>query len=199
MDRVEGNRIKLTKKDNPPGHEGHHHYIETKWVGAVGVKRWVIKGIHQRKNKVERRKVGIDNKNNLPAGHQYRNLSGRQKRQPPRNHRETLAHHQGPEGTGERADPRGHLTHGSPIVTLNPLFATKRVEKQVPDDNKSQHQNQSNGHVKSDGANPRGMIATVASGLPRGADVVRLHLRSRLLYLRSWLNLRGRLLRFWGF
>jgi hypothetical protein len=35
VDRVEGSRIKLTKKDNPPGHEGHDHYIETKWVGAV--------------------------------------------------------------------------------------------------------------------------------------------------------------------
>jgi hypothetical protein len=35
VDRVEGNRIKLTKKDNPPGHEGHHHYIDTKLVGAI--------------------------------------------------------------------------------------------------------------------------------------------------------------------
>jgi len=35
VDRVEGNRIKLTKKDSGPGHEGHHHYIDTKLVGAV--------------------------------------------------------------------------------------------------------------------------------------------------------------------
>ena len=35
VDKVEGDRIKLTKKDNPPGHEGHHHYIDKKLVGAV--------------------------------------------------------------------------------------------------------------------------------------------------------------------
>lgn len=35
VDRVEGDRIKLTKKDSPPGHEGHHHYIDRKLVGAV--------------------------------------------------------------------------------------------------------------------------------------------------------------------
>ena len=35
VDRVEGNRIKLTKKDSGAGHEGHHHYIDTKLVGAV--------------------------------------------------------------------------------------------------------------------------------------------------------------------
>jgi hypothetical protein len=29
VDRVEGNRIKLTKKDSGEGsHKGHHHYIE---------------------------------------------------------------------------------------------------------------------------------------------------------------------------
>jgi hypothetical protein len=35
VDRVEGNRIKLTKKDSPSGHEGHHHYIDRELVGAV--------------------------------------------------------------------------------------------------------------------------------------------------------------------
>lgn len=35
VDRVEGDRIKLTKKDSPPGHEDHHHYIDRKLVGAV--------------------------------------------------------------------------------------------------------------------------------------------------------------------
>ena len=35
VDRVEGNRIKLTRKDSPEGHKDHHHYIDTKYVGAV--------------------------------------------------------------------------------------------------------------------------------------------------------------------
>lgn len=35
VDKVEGDRIKLTKKDSPAGHEGHHHYIDRKLVGAV--------------------------------------------------------------------------------------------------------------------------------------------------------------------
>jgi hypothetical protein len=35
VDRVEGDRIKLTKKDSPPGHEDHHHYIDRQLVGAV--------------------------------------------------------------------------------------------------------------------------------------------------------------------
>mgnify|MGYP000247534941 CR=1 FL=1 len=35
VDRVEGDRIKLTKKDSPAGHEGHHHYIDRKHVGSV--------------------------------------------------------------------------------------------------------------------------------------------------------------------
>jgi hypothetical protein len=35
VDRVEGDRIKLTKKDAPAGHQGHHHYIDRKLVGAV--------------------------------------------------------------------------------------------------------------------------------------------------------------------
>jgi hypothetical protein len=28
VDQVEGDRIKLTRKHSPPGHEGHHHYID---------------------------------------------------------------------------------------------------------------------------------------------------------------------------
>ena len=35
VDRVEGNRIKLTRKDSGSGHEGHHHYIDRQLVGAV--------------------------------------------------------------------------------------------------------------------------------------------------------------------
>ena len=35
VDRVEGDRIKLTKKDSGAGHQGHHHYIDRKLVGAV--------------------------------------------------------------------------------------------------------------------------------------------------------------------
>lgn len=35
VDRVEGDRIKLTKKDSPAGHEDHHHYIDKKFVGSV--------------------------------------------------------------------------------------------------------------------------------------------------------------------
>ncbi|MFL6795829.1 MAG: DUF2171 domain-containing protein [Xanthobacteraceae bacterium] len=35
VDRVEADRIKLTKKDSPPGHQGHHHYIDRKLVGSV--------------------------------------------------------------------------------------------------------------------------------------------------------------------
>jgi hypothetical protein len=35
VDQVEGDRIKLTKKDSPPGHEGHHHYIDKKLIGSV--------------------------------------------------------------------------------------------------------------------------------------------------------------------
>ena len=35
VDRVEGGRIKLTRKDSPAGHEGHHHYIDKQLVGAV--------------------------------------------------------------------------------------------------------------------------------------------------------------------
>ena len=35
VDRVEGDRIKLTKKDSGAGHQGHHHYIDRKLVGSV--------------------------------------------------------------------------------------------------------------------------------------------------------------------
>jgi hypothetical protein len=35
VDRVEGDRIKLTKKDSQQGHEGHHHYIDKQLVGSV--------------------------------------------------------------------------------------------------------------------------------------------------------------------
>ncbi len=35
VDRVEGGRIKLAKKDSGAAHAGHHHYIDAKLVGAV--------------------------------------------------------------------------------------------------------------------------------------------------------------------
>ena len=36
VDRVEGNRIKLTKKDSGEGkHEGHHHYLDLGLVAEV--------------------------------------------------------------------------------------------------------------------------------------------------------------------
>jgi hypothetical protein len=36
VDRVEGNRIKLTKEDGGQGsHRGHHHYISTALVAEV--------------------------------------------------------------------------------------------------------------------------------------------------------------------
>ncbi|MET0221383.1 MAG: DUF2171 domain-containing protein [Tardiphaga sp.] len=36
VDRVEGNRIKLTKKDSGEGsHKGHHHYIEGGLIAEV--------------------------------------------------------------------------------------------------------------------------------------------------------------------
>jgi hypothetical protein len=36
VDRVEGNRIKLTKEDSGEGsHQGHHHYISTALVAEV--------------------------------------------------------------------------------------------------------------------------------------------------------------------
>jgi hypothetical protein len=36
VDRVEGNRIKLTKSDSGEGHHrGHHHYIPTRLVAEI--------------------------------------------------------------------------------------------------------------------------------------------------------------------
>jgi len=35
VDGVDGDRIKLTRSDNPAGHQDHHHYIDRKLVGSV--------------------------------------------------------------------------------------------------------------------------------------------------------------------
>jgi hypothetical protein len=36
VDRLEGNRIKLTKKDSGQGsHEGHHHYVPTALIADI--------------------------------------------------------------------------------------------------------------------------------------------------------------------
>ncbi len=35
VDRVEGNRIKLSRSDSFGHHEGHHHYIEMGFVAGV--------------------------------------------------------------------------------------------------------------------------------------------------------------------
>lgn len=35
VDGVEGSRIKLTKKDNPVGHQDHHHFIDLSLVDSV--------------------------------------------------------------------------------------------------------------------------------------------------------------------
>jgi len=36
VDRVDGQRIKLTKKDSgPPGHAGHHHFLDGKVFAGV--------------------------------------------------------------------------------------------------------------------------------------------------------------------
>lgn len=36
VDRVEGQRIKLTKNDSgPAGHKGHHHFLDGKLVSGV--------------------------------------------------------------------------------------------------------------------------------------------------------------------
>jgi hypothetical protein len=35
VDRVEGNRIKLTKDSAPAGHRDHHHYVEMSLVKSV--------------------------------------------------------------------------------------------------------------------------------------------------------------------
>jgi hypothetical protein len=34
VDRMEGTRLKLTKQDSPPGHPGHHHFIDLQ-LGSV--------------------------------------------------------------------------------------------------------------------------------------------------------------------
>ena len=47
VDRVEGKRIKLTKKDSGEGsHKGHHHYIDLSFVGEVdeGIVRLTANG-----------------------------------------------------------------------------------------------------------------------------------------------------------
>jgi hypothetical protein len=43
VDKLEGDRIKLTKKDSGEGsHKGHHHYISTGLVAEVqGEKLWL--------------------------------------------------------------------------------------------------------------------------------------------------------------
>jgi hypothetical protein len=39
VDKVEGGRIKLTKKDSGEGHhKGHHHYVRTELVAEVADK-----------------------------------------------------------------------------------------------------------------------------------------------------------------
>ena len=35
VDRVEGGRIKLTRNENDPGHQDHHHFIELSSVATV--------------------------------------------------------------------------------------------------------------------------------------------------------------------
>jgi hypothetical protein len=35
VDKVEGNRIKLTKRENSAGHGDHHHYIEASSVASI--------------------------------------------------------------------------------------------------------------------------------------------------------------------
>ena len=35
VDRVEGGRIKLTRGENDPGHQDHHHFIELSNVAGV--------------------------------------------------------------------------------------------------------------------------------------------------------------------
>lgn len=35
VDKVEGDRIKLTKNDSPSGHQDHHHYISRGLVAGV--------------------------------------------------------------------------------------------------------------------------------------------------------------------
>ncbi len=35
VDHVDGNRIKLTKRDDPDGSGQHHHYLPMTYVGAI--------------------------------------------------------------------------------------------------------------------------------------------------------------------
>jgi hypothetical protein len=35
VDRVEGSRIKLTRSENDPGHQNHHHFVELSSVETV--------------------------------------------------------------------------------------------------------------------------------------------------------------------
>jgi hypothetical protein len=62
VDHLEGNRIKLTKKDSGEGaHEGHHHYISTAGRGHRGLPgtplgQWRCCGLLRRG---ERRQPGL--------------------------------------------------------------------------------------------------------------------------------------------
>ena len=38
VDKVEGDRIKLTKKDDPDGSGQHHHYLPVNSIGSVGAR-----------------------------------------------------------------------------------------------------------------------------------------------------------------
>ena len=35
VDRVEGGRIKLTRNENDPGHQGHHHFVSLSNVEGI--------------------------------------------------------------------------------------------------------------------------------------------------------------------
>lgn len=35
VDRIEGERIKLTRSENDPGHQGHHHFIALSNIDRV--------------------------------------------------------------------------------------------------------------------------------------------------------------------
>lgn len=39
VDRVEGGRIKLTRNENDPGHQDHHHFIDLSSVAKVEANR----------------------------------------------------------------------------------------------------------------------------------------------------------------
>lgn len=46
VDRVEGGRIKLTRSENDPGHQNHHHFVRLSHVEGVesGRVRLSVKG-----------------------------------------------------------------------------------------------------------------------------------------------------------